>query len=192
MAALVVAPSTSADLLFAADALSSSRLFERVFTASLTVPEISHENVVDALAAHGVAGPNCRDCEAGRTPLFSTVRLDNPAFTRALLECGADAAAADDAGVTVLHVAACGARAETLTLLLDHGAEVDARAGVHGWTALHEAAAAGWMDGCSVLMARGADISLTTNEGSDAACLAQVSGHDDLAKLLRSAARRAG
>ena len=84
-----------------------------------------------------------------------------------------------------LHAACAGHPAhELVTLLLDSGAEVNARQ--HGgFTPLHETAQNGDMALTELLLSRGADVSATTDEGKTALQLAEEAGHDDMAALLR-------
>lgn len=65
---------------------------------------------------------------ATATPVVDAFELLDVAFT----------------GVTALHVAAMWGRADVAALLLKHGADVNARAGVSGWTPVHAAAAYRW------------------------------------------------
>src|SRR5512135_1370488 len=64
----------------------------------------------------------------GRTPLFwaAHARTD-PHFAEVLLGCGADVRARDKDGRTPLHVAASDGNEAHLRVLLDHGADIDAR-----------------------------------------------------------------
>lgn len=84
-----------------------------------------------------------------------------------------------------LH-AACAGRPprELVALLLDSGADVNARQ--HGgFTPLHETAQNGDMALSELLLARGADAALATDEGKTAMQLAREAGHGDLADLLQ-------
>jgi ankyrin repeat protein len=74
-------------------------------------------------------------------------------------------------------------------MLLDHGADVDARQQA-GWTALHAAAQHGDTDLAELLLSRGADPRLRSDEGKDAMDLARANGHAALAERLAMAAGR--
>jgi ankyrin repeat protein len=72
-------------------------------------------------------------------------------------------------------------------LLLDHGAEVDARQQA-GYTALQAAAIHGDEELSDLLLSRGADPALRSDDGKSAADLAREKGHQALAGRLEAAA----
>lgn len=87
-----------------------------------------------------------------------------------------------DSGETPLHVAVRRRRLEATRILLDHGAEVDART-VGGKTAWTHAVRRGFGEVADLLADRGADTRL---EPADTFAVAVVSGRlDDAAELLR-------
>lgn len=79
------------------------------------------------LLLDGGADPNVRN-SAGRTPLFSAVLewLPDPVLWRAVL-ARADLNLRDEQGCTVLHHAAAALNAETVSLLLEAGADPNAK-----------------------------------------------------------------
>ena len=77
------------------------------------------------------------------------------------LDAGADANALTTTGATPLHFAATAGSVPTLTTLLDHGADANAREPVWGQTPLMFAAATDRADALAVLLARGADPAIT-------------------------------
>jgi hypothetical protein len=93
-------------------------------------------------------------------------------------------------GWTPLHYAASGESGAAITLLLDEGAEIDARA-PSGNTPLMMAAGFGGIDGARLLLRRGADPSLKNKAGLDAAEYARRGDRGALAEELekRAAAR---
>jgi uncharacterized protein len=91
-------------------------------------------------------------------------------------------------GWTPLHYAASGPEPQLITLFLERGAAIDARA-PNGNTALMMAAAYGAIDGADLLLARGADSKLRNAAGASAAELARRAGRDGLAERLERAAR---
>ena len=84
---------------------------------------------------------------------------------------------------TALHAALAGRRAEVVPILLDAGADVNARQ--HGgWTALHAAAANGDRALVELLLSRGADAAIANDVGVTAAAIARDRGHGAIAELL--------
>lgn len=72
---------------------------------------------------------------------------------------------------------------ETIRLLIEHGADVNA-AQAGGFTPLHQAAAAGARDIVLLLLHAGADSATLCDQGKTAADYAQDRGHSALAQLL--------
>lgn len=124
----------------------------------------------------------------GNTPLGLACFFGAPAAVRSLLQNGASVglAARNEMQVQPLHAAVAGRNAEAVALLLEHGADVDARQQV-GYTPLMSAASAGREDIADLLLARGADPSLTSDDGKTAATIAVDRGHHALAERLQGA-----
>ncbi|MEU8826970.1 ankyrin repeat domain-containing protein [Streptomyces sp. NPDC048636] len=106
---------------------------------------------------------------AAGAELFEAVDRDDAAAVRSLLAGGADIEAADPRspfhdGETVLIGAAGRGAADTVRLLLDAGAEVNARS-ASGWTALMRACDAGHLDCARVLLDAGAAVGARNDEG---------------------------
>lgn len=121
----------------------------------------------------------------GETPLMMAALKGRADWARRLLELGATA---DRAGWTPLHYAASGPDATLVTLLLDHGARIDARS-PNGSTALMMAARYGSEASVQLLLARGADPGLRNQRGMTAADFARGAGRDRLAALLEPSTR---
>jgi ankyrin repeat protein len=126
----------------------------------------------------------------GFFPLGLACFFRQPAAARALVEAGADvrAAARNPMRVTALHAAAAARDVPLVRLLLDHGAEVDARQQA-SYTALHAAAQHGDVEMAELLLARGADPALRSDDGKDAAAHARARGHQALGDRLSSVRR---
>ena len=104
---------------------------------------------------------------------------------RLLLDGGADvhAVARNEMKVQPLHAAVAARDIEIVRLLLDRGADSNARQQV-GYTALMGAAGAGRDDMVSLLLAHGADPALRSDDGKSAADIAREHGHTALAERL--------
>jgi ankyrin repeat protein len=113
-------------------------------------------------------------CFFGREPLA--------AF---LLERGADAGASSRnlLNVQPLHSAVAGRNPGITRLLLDHGADPNARQG-EGFTPLHAAAQNGDMETIRLLLERGADSSARSSAGQSPAQIAAEAGQDQAARLI--------
>jgi ankyrin repeat protein len=125
----------------------------------------------------------------GFTPLGLAAFFKRPDAVRVLLEHGADpapasrnqgaftplhSAVANDAGPSVLAI---------VRALLDAGAPVNARSG-SGGTPLHTAAFTGDAEVVELLLARGADPRIPSNDGKTPIDLARDRGHTALAERM--------
>jgi ankyrin repeat protein len=121
----------------------------------------------------------------GFYPLGLAAYFKHPGAVRALLDLGADVhqAAANAAKVTALHAAVSANQPQIVEWLLDAGADPNARQQID-YTPLMGAAANARLDMIDLLLARGADPSLTTTDGKTAADLAREHGHEDIAARL--------
>jgi ankyrin repeat protein len=95
-----------------------------------------------------------------------------------LLDSGADVnQAADNAfKVAPIHAAVSNGDIETVRLILERGADINARQ-QNGFTALHGAAGAGRADLVELLLAHGADRHALTDDGKTPAAVAAERGH---------------
>jgi ankyrin repeat protein len=122
----------------------------------------------------------------GWTLLHGAAFFAQTPLVRLLLERGADPLVASTNQLCnhPLHAAlAGGLDAEGVTLLLDAGADVNARQ--HGgYTALHAAAQHGNVEMVRLLLSRGADATIRTDDERTAAGLARENGHDAVAAML--------
>jgi ankyrin repeat protein len=87
--------------------------------------------------------------------------------------------------VQPLHSAAAARDAAIIALLLDHGADVNARQ-AGGWTPLHAAAMFGDRPLVELFLKHGAAATASNDQGKTALDLAVEKGHTDVAERLRS------
>ncbi len=130
-------------------------------------------DLVDAVAADGF------------TPLQLAAFFGQPAAVRLLVSRGASVTPVSRNAMAVhaLNAAAAGGHADIVALLLDAGADPDARQ--HGgFTPLMSAAANGDEASVAALLDHGADRTARGDDGMDAATLAAERGHPTLAERL--------
>jgi ankyrin repeat protein len=92
------------------------------------------------------------------TPLHVAAKEGHVAVLRALVGAHANVGAATTTGATALHFAASSGNVEAITILLDHGADVNVREPEWEQTPLMFAAALGRTDAVRTLIKRGADV----------------------------------
>ena len=103
----------------------------------------------------------------------------------ALLAAGARVTATDASGATPLHWAALHGDLEFARLLLEHGADIQAREPGEGMTPLHVAAAGGDTDLVKLLLERGADAGARDRAGRRPLDVARMSNCAEAADVLR-------
>lgn len=96
------------------------------------------------------------------TPLLMASEIGDAPVIETLVAAGADVKATTTAGTSALMLAAASGRADAVTLLIDRGADVNAKESVRDETPLMFAAAFDRVDAMKVLLARGATVNVTT------------------------------
>jgi uncharacterized protein len=122
----------------------------------------------------------------GWTPLHLAAAFGTPEAVQLLLESGASVNSVSKNAQTnqPLHAAlALGRNAETIRLLLDAGADPNARQ-TAGFTAIFSAAAANRSDLCELLVGHGASPGILNDFGQSPAGFASERGHAELADWL--------
>ena len=124
----------------------------------------------------------------GATALHWAVRLDDIALSKKLLNAGANVAIENRVGATPLLLAALNGNAAMIEMLLEHGADSNARLTKTGDTVLMLAARTGVPASVQVLLNHGADINARENWGQSSALMWAVSeGHTKVVNILISA-----
>lgn len=121
----------------------------------------------------------------GWTPLHLAAHYGHPETVAILLHNNTpvNIRSANQMANTPLHAALAGRRADVVKILVDAGADVNARQ--HGgWVPLHSAAANGDRAMVDLLIARGADRNAVNDAGVSAAAFARERGHAALADYL--------
>ena len=121
----------------------------------------------------------------GWTPLHLASFFNQPAASETLLAYGADvhARSRNSSANTALHAAAAGRSLHSVRILLEHGADVNARQ-EGGWTALHAASQNGDVEMARLLIASGADVQARAANNQSALDLALTKGHEAVVNLL--------
>lgn len=122
----------------------------------------------------------------GWTPLHLASFFGQRAVVETLLASGASVSTRSQNAMTnaPLHAAVAGGHSEEARLLVDRGAEINARQ-AGGFTPLHGAAAQGNVELVSLLLARGADVNARADDGMTPMALAVQKSRTEVARLLR-------
>ena len=123
----------------------------------------------------------------GRTALMMAAFNGHTETVRLLMDRGAKTNVLDGVGRTALMYAAAGPYAHTVQFLIDRGADLDIRDTEEGFTALMFAAAEGQAEVIEVLLSHGANTKITDKDGDTALDFAEKNGHQEAAKILRTA-----
>jgi len=146
------------------------------------------EAVAMILIKHG-AEVDAKDDE-GNTALHLQASFGELATARLLISCGANAKSTNKLGETTLHRATMkvdgvsDGREAMVKLLVDNGADVNAREQYMHKTALYNAARAGHGRIAKILLDHGADVNGRDRKGWAALHSAAVNGHESTVRLL--------
>jgi len=125
----------------------------------------------------------------GFTPLGLAVFFGHPEAVKLLLDAGADVnlPSRESMKVTPLASASAARQLEIARVLIEHGANVNARA-ANDFTPLHEAAASGKLDFAQLLLEHGADVNAKTMDGKTPLDYAREHNQHEMVELLRKSA----
>ena len=123
----------------------------------------------------------------GFTPLGLSTYFGQLPTARFLIEAGADVnmSSANSFKVAPLHSATAISHYELTKLLLDHGAQVNARQS-SGVTPLHSAAHNGQLAIAQLLVASGADVNAKSDNGQTPSMMAEEKGFKEVASFIRA------
>jgi ankyrin repeat protein len=123
--------------------------------------------------------------QAGETPLMLAAIKGQLEWAKELVKRGAFV---NEPGWSALHYAAAGPNEHLVRWLVGQGADLDARS-PNGTTPLMMAAGYGGLSGAEVLIAAGADVTLSNDLKMTAADFARRAGQDEMADKLDKLAR---
>jgi ankyrin repeat protein len=121
----------------------------------------------------------------GWTPLHLACFFNQPAVAETLVGKGADVGARSRNSMknTPSHAAAAGRSRESVRILIEHGADVNAQQ-EGGWTALHAASQNGDVEMVRLLIAGGAHVHARAGNNQNALDLALTKGHQAVVDIL--------
>jgi uncharacterized protein len=119
------------------------------------------------------------------TPLIAAALAGEAAIAELLIARGADVMARNKGGLTPLHAAAYSGSEDVARVLLDHGAVLEDKSNISGTTPLILAAEENRIAVAELLIARGADVTITDRDGLTALTQAWSKKRTEMVRLLK-------
>jgi ankyrin repeat protein len=153
------------------------------FTSMHAAAGSGHSNIVQLLASAGLSVNN-KD-KSGRIPLHWAAQEGKYEVACLLINLGAQIDIGDQFGTTPLHIAASEGHIDLVNLFVKTTSNIDQMAELDG-SALHSACAWGRIEIAKILISNGADRYLIDHDGNKPEDLAEMYGHSEIVKFLRS------
>lgn len=144
---------------------------------------LGHEEIVELLLQEG-ASSDFVD-ENGWTALHEAAYSGHTHIIQLLLEKGADATVKNDRGFTPLHVAALGGYPGASKLLIENNQGLVNELDNHQRTPLMIASEQGFIEVVNILLEKGADIHMKSEDGKTASEMAEEWGHIEVVEVIR-------
>lgn len=152
-------------------------------TALLQAVQSGNMNVIQLLIDRG-ADVECIQWDSYWTPLFEAVRSENKDVVAQLLKNTVRVDARGLNAETPLFIAAQLGNVGIIKLLIDHGANIEARKGANFKTPLYEATSEGHMKAVKLLLQEGANIECICEGGATPLLEASRRGHEAVVEFL--------
>jgi ankyrin repeat protein len=153
----------------------------------------AHTDIAKALIVHGANVNVAHELHPPQlvpfgnrrwTPLTLATRLECHDLMQQLLQHGAAVNGSDESGRTALIDAASRGQAEAVRILLDAGADVEAKTKIEKNTALLLAADQGHVKIVQMLIGNRSNVNVRDGNGKTALIIAAARGHTDIVQLL--------
>lgn len=152
-------------------------------TALLQAVQSGKTNVIQLLIDRG-ANKECVQRDSYWTPLFEAVRSEKKNVVAQLLKNKVRVDARGYNLETPLYTAAQLGNVDIIKMLIDHGANIEARLMQNGRTPLYEATSEGHMKAVELLLQEGANIECKCEDGLTPLLEASRRGHEAVVQLL--------
>ncbi len=143
--------------------------------------------VIICLALISLGPPNSA---FGGDSLHKAAHSGNIDLVRKILKTDVDPDERDSFGGTALHAAMFQKSTEIITLLINHGFDVNAQGLSNGYTPLHDAVWANNLPAAKLMVAAGAKLDIKNHEGQTPMEKAKSEGKKELVDFLEAAVKK--